>query len=841
LQAPGREKCGRRGVLRLLSIVRLWIVVALAVAWGGPALAARPQPVFSIPAGLPLDQALTTFSAQSDRDILFTPDVVAGRAARGVSGRMGAGSALSELLLGSGLIWREFQGRYLIEQAPAPVPTSAPEVEGVVVTALRRPSLDQLTPMSIRALSGEELTRAGVANFTDAAVLLPGLIQTSTGTGRNRFSLRGVYGSGEATTALYYDDVPVTGASGTTADPGGSSPELLLVDVERLELLRGPQGTLYGASAMGGAVKVVFKRPNLTLASGSVSAELNANAGHWGEAQTLVLNQPLVRDRVGLRLAAYRRRDPAFVDNSRLGLEGVNGALTWGARLGLGLRPTEDLQINLTAVYQDSHDDDTSGGSLGAPPLVSQNYVRTPFDSRLELYEGAVNWRLGGVRLSATAAAYAWDSTRRIEYTGTLLAERESPEGCQRYLSVPTCGANQLAAYSSYVDSRAPGLLHQPIDLDAQIQEVRLQSDTPGFLDWTLGFFHEIRKDTIDSQVIVGDMASGGADPAKGFTGRRIVDSRLSQRAFFGEMTLGADRDTQVILGARRFEYDKRTVGRALVVNVISNTSEANFNTATGEDGWSFKLLASRRLAPTAMVYAQASQGFRPGGINTVPGLPPNLAAYGADSLWNYEVGLKSSWLGNRLVFNAALYQIDWEDMQYSANSTNGAFAFITNLGEARIRGLEADASFVVSASVRGGASLTLTDAVLTRDQASYDGVGLGTAGDHVPAVPRAGADGWLEYRRDLSTGLQLLLRGDASYVGTSHSAFDTASVIDVDLGNYWLLNARATLRGQAWSLSAFVENLTDTDDPSFATAGRQPQVFAPRPRQIGVSASYDF
>lgn len=820
------------------------MIVAM-FALGGQAAAAERRTTFSIPAGLPLDRALTAFSAQSDRDILFSPDIVAGRRSRGLSGKMDAELALKELLRGSGLVWREFEGRYLIEAAPAAgAVEQVAEVEGVIVTANRRPSLDQQTPMSVRALSGEDLARAGAVDFTDAATLLPGLTQTSTGTGRNRFSVRGVYGSGEATTALYYDDVPVTGPSGTTADPGGSSPELLLVDVERLELLRGPQGTLYGASAMGGALKVVFNRPDLSRSAGWASAELNTSAGAQGDAQTLVLNQPLVPGKAAVRLTAYRRAEPAFIDNVRLGLRGANAGLVWGGRLGLGLQPADDLQINLSATYQDAHDDDTSGGSLGSASNVSSNYVRTPFESRMKLFDGALSWRIAGARLSATAAAYTWDSIRRIEYTGTLLAERESPEGCKRYLGLTSsmaCSSEQLDAYSRFVDSRAPGLLNQPIQLDAQVQEIRLQSEAPGFLSWTVGLFREVRKDTIDSQVVVGDIATGRPDLDQGYTGRRIVESELSQRAAYGEITLGADRETSLTLGARRFEYDKSTVGRALVVNVISNTSEANFSTTAGEDGWSVKVLASRRISPTAMVYAQASQGFRPGGINTVPGLPPNLAAYGADSLWNYELGLKSSWLANRLVFNAALYQIDWEDMQYSANSTNGAFAYITNLGQARVRGLEADASFVVSPAVRGGLSLTLTEAILTRDQASDEGVGLGAAGDRIPAIPRAAAEGWLEYRRDLGAGLQLLLRADAAYVGRSHSSFDVESAIDVDLGEYWLLNARGSLRTQNWTFGVFVENLMETNDPTFATGGRQPQVFYPRPRQVGVSAKYDF
>jgi outer membrane receptor protein involved in Fe transport len=785
------------------------------------------------------------FSAQSDRDILFTPAMVAGRRAKGLSGKMESDAALDALLRGSGLTWREFRGRYLVERGKPEraVAETEAEVEGVVVTALRRPTLDRLTPMSVRALSGEELSRSGVVTFTQATNLLPGLTQTSTGTGRNRLSLRGVYGSGEATTALYYDDVPVTGPSGTTADPGGSSPEFLLVDVERLELLRGPQGTLYGSSAMGGALKVVFRRPDLSRAAGSLTAEASTNAGHWGDGQTVVLNQPIVQDRVGVRLAAYHRREPAYVDNARLGLDGVNDSSTSGVRLGVGFQLDEDLLLNLTAAHQDTHESDTSGGWVGAPPNVTYGYVRTPFDSRMTMYEGALSWRIADLRLSANVASYAWQSTRYIDYTGTLHSERLSPEGCQRYLRIAApavCTPSQLELYSAYVDGRAPGLLYQPIDLNADVQEVRLQSDAPGFLAWTAGLFREVRSDTIDSQVIVGDPATGL--PRHGdFTGRRIVDSRLTQRAVFGEVTLGADRDTSFVLGARRFHYDKRTQGEALVVNVISNTTEANFRSTTGESGWSLKLLASHRFGDRAMGYVQASQGFRPGGVNTVPGLPPNLATYGADGLWNYELGFKSSWLNNRLTLNAALYRIDWRDMQYTANSTNGAFSFITNLGSARVNGLEADAVFVVSPGLRGGANLALTDAVLTSDQASNDGVGLGSAGDRIPTVPRVAGDGWLEFRRDLPSGLELTVRADAAYVGSSHSTFKPGVGVDVALGDYWLINTRAVVRGASWSLGAYVENLSDSDAASFASTGRQPLVFAPRPRRIGVTAAYEF
>ena len=814
------------------------------------AAAADSTGSYAIPAGLPLGQALTRFSEQSDRDILFTPNLVAGLRTRGVSGRVEAGAALTALLDGSGLTWRAVEGRYLVERRRAP-PTSGPgggvaaeaEVAGVMVTALRRPTLERLTPMSMRVFSGDDLTRAGAVTFTDAVDLMPGLIQTGTGVGRNRLSLRGVYGAGEATTALYYNEAPVTGPSGTTADPGGSSPEFLLVDVASLELLRGPQGTLYGAGAMGGALKVAFNRPDLSRAGGLVSGAVSANAGQVGGGASLVLNQPLVPDRVGLRLTAYRQDDPAYVDNARLGLERINDNLVWGARLGLRAELSDDLTLDLSAAYQANDLADTSAGSAAAPRHVSRAYVRTPFDGEIALYQGAVSWRGEGVILVANAAAYSWDSTRYIDYTGTLQTERLNPEGCRRYLqpSVPLCTPAQLETYAAYVDSRSPGLLYQPIQLDAEVQELHLQSDTEGPVAWTAGLFREVRDDVIDSQVLAADPQTGLPRRDAGFTGRRIVDSRLTQRAVYGEVTLGAGRDTALVLGARRFEYEKQTRGAALVVNVISNTSDANFRTRTREGGWSLKALVSRRFSPTTLGYVQASQGFRPGGVNPAPGLPENLSAYGADSLWNYEIGMKGSWLNSRLTLDAALYTIDWQDMQYTANSANGAFSFITNVGKARVNGLEADAALWLSPVLRGGANLALTDAVLTSDQASADGAGLGSAGDRLPAVPRVAAGGWLERRIDLAAGDMVLLRGDLSYTGRSHSTFKPGVGADAALGDFWLLKLRATFRADDWTLEAFVDNVTDTHAADFATTGRQPAIYAPRPRHFGLTVSYAF
>jgi len=827
-----------------------WLALA---AFATPVVAAAAPRRVDIAAGTPMARALTAFSAQTDIEILFNPALVTGLRAPRVRGRLEADEALDRLLAGSGLVARWRGGRLLIERgAPErPPPPAAPvapivsaEIDAVMVTALRRATAEQNTPLSIRAISGEALNAAGAVTFERVAQRLPGLTLTSTGVGRMRMTLRGVYGSGEATTALYYNDIPVSGPSGTTADPGGSFPDLLLVDVDRLEVLRGPQGTLYGSSAMGGAMKVAFNRADPSRDQLGLEIEGGVVGGRAGGAVTAVANKAFADDRAAVRLTAYRRDEAAFSDNARLGLQGVNAGRTVGGRLAAVWRPSEALRFDLLLASQDSRLNDTGAGAPGEPSHVSRNFVRTPFDSEVLFGALSMESRLPGVRFSASLARYQWNNTRQIDYTGTLQAERGSAAGCARWLALGSslgCDAGQMGAYASYVDSRTPGLLYQPIDLTADVREARLTSDRDGPLQWTVGVFSETRSDTIDSQVRVADPRTGLPVDAAGFTGRRIVDTRLDQVAVYGEATLAVDDRSDITIGARRFSYDKKTVGEVLVVNIISDTSGGNFRNRVEENGWSVKGMASRRFTPRVMGYMQVSQGFRPGGINTAPGLPSGLQAYGSDTLWNRELGLKSRWLGGRLSANLALYSIDWRDMQYSATSDNGAFAFVTNLGRARIDGAEFDATWSRKGA-KVGFNLAATEAVLSRDQTTGALAGLGREGDHLPAVPRVAFTLWGETRRELAGGAALILTGSAAYVGESRSTFESVSPgAGRDLGGVTLIDGRVAVEVGRRSVGVFVENLLDSDAPLFITAGRLPQSFSPQPRRVGLSIRFAY
>lgn len=790
-------------------------------------------------------KALTDFSAQADIEILFTPALVAGLRSPRVRGRMEPDAALRRLLDGSGLTFRRYGGRLLIERRPpaasvplAGEPAAPAEVGAVMVTALRRTTAEHDTPLSMRVIGGEALS--GAATFERAAQRLPGLSLTSTGVGRTRMTLRGVYGSGEATTALYYNDVPVSGPSGTTADPGGSFPELLLVDVDRMEVLRGPQGTLYGSSAMGGAVKVAFNRADLSSDQIGLELEGGVVGGRFGGAATAIANKASDDGRAALRLTAYRRDEAAFSDNARLGLDGVNAGHTFGGRIAAAWTPREDTRLDLLLAGQDTRLEDTGAGAPGEPSYISRNYVRTPFDS--QVWFGALSFdrRMPGARLTASLARYEWRSVRQIDYTGTLQAERGSAAGCGRWLSLSAdlaCNPTQMNAYAAYVDGRTPGLLYQPIDMVADVREARLGSEGEGRLQWTLGLFSETRRDDIDSRVLVADPQTGRPLAGAGFTGRRNVDTRLHQLAVYGEATWRVDKATDLTFGARRFAYDKTTEGRVLVVNVISDTSGGNFRNRVKEDGWSVKASASRRVISALLAYAQLAQGFRPGGVNTAPGLPSELQTYRADTLWNRELGLKSRWAEGRASANLAVYSIDWRDMQYPATSINGAFAYVANLGRSRIDGAEFDLVWSVSPASRLGFNLALTEARLTRDPVATTATGLGRTGDHIPAIPRVAWTLWGERRIALPAGVQLSLNGSAAYVGESRSTFEAASPASGrDLGGVLLLDGRASVGKGGRSAGLFVENLLDSDAPLFITTGRLPQSFAPQPRRFGVN-----
>lgn len=782
-----------------------------------------PTSRFDIPAQ-PLGQALNTLAIQSNREILFSPSLTAGRRSPPVKGAFTPEDALARLLVGSGLTVRLEGNGFLIQQGRPPPPpqnaTPSPETEpaldtpldSVMVTALKRDSVMQQTPVSMTVLGGEKLSRLGMVELEKAAPLLPGVKLISGPFGR-RLVLRGVHGAGEATTGLYYDETPMTGPVGTTADPGVMTPELALVDVDRIELLRGPQGTLYGSGAMGGALRVLFKHPDLDKNDGFISVNATSLT-HGGQAAsaTAAYNSMIVPGVLAARLTVYDLNTPGSIDNIRLGISDVDSSEVKGARLGVRWDPTSTLSLTFEGTTQDTHRDDISAWHDTAGPWRTRHAARSPFDGNIDLLNTTAHWRGEAVDVIATASWYRWRLTRRSDYSGVILASRTSASGCARYYELSgACDASQMEGYGGYVDSLYPAILNQPAKLTSAIQEIRASSVRDGPVSWTVGVYNEIRDDHIDSQVPHVDPLTGAVAEPVLLIGRRSIDNHLSQGAVFGEVTYALAPTTRFTLGARRFDYVKRDRGEVQIPNIVSGTT-ANYdiNVRTPEAGWSFKAVASQQFTADVLGYAQISQGFRPGGVNVVPGLADNLAAYRSDRLTNYEVGLKSQWFERRLTANLAVYQVDWSDMQYSAQTSNRAFSFLTNIGASRIRGAEGEFTAVAPWGWQAAASATFTDARLTADQITNTAIGLGLKGDRLPIVPRYTTAASLERQWPLTDQLEGVFRVDAAYTSTARSAFNAGNADYLKLGGYATFGLSLGVQRDAWRGELAMDNLLD-------------------------------
>jgi iron complex outermembrane receptor protein len=253
------------------------------------------------------------------------------------------------------------------------------------------------------------------------------------------------------------------------------------------------------------------------------------------------------------------------------------------------------------------------------------------------------------------------------------------------------------------------------------------------------------------------------------------------------------------VIGARcRFPTSSRAPGQATAIDA-----------RTPERGWSLKALASQQIAPNVFGYVQISQGFRPGGVNVVPGLADNLALYRSDRLTNYEIGLKHQSPERRFTTNLAVYQIDWRDMQYSAQTQNRAFSFLTNIGASRIRGSK-PSSPRVAVGVGTLASATFTDARLTADQITNSAIGLGLKGDRLPMVPRFSTAGRWSARWTLTSRSKVVLRLDAAYTGTSRSAFNPENPDYLKMGGYATFGASFGLEHASWRGDLAIDNLLD-------------------------------
>jgi len=735
-----------------------------------------------------------------------------------------------------------FSGSILPAQAQQAVPSSE-TVEEIVVTALRRDQTLQTTPMSISAITGVTLQDQGIGSVDDYYRQVPNLNVSQGSPNNQRVSIRGVQSAGEPTVGIYYDETPVTGPAGSSADSGSRQPDLNVFDVQRIEVLRGPQGTLYGGSSMGGAIRVIFNKPDASALDGMAETSF-ATTKEGGRSYMVrgMVNVP-VGEKMAARVTGWTDTRGGYIDNVVLGGENINRKNTRGVRAAVGFEPNDNIDIVASAIHQYiTYDDSVSYWYEARGQYATDARTRGIYQNTLNLANVTANIDLPFAALTLTTSRYIWDILDVNDYTTTLNSGVTNAASCRAYHGITTtCTSAQLATYQAYARSRIPGNFYQPSSLHSWNNEARMSSVDEGPLKWTVGAYWEHRTDHLDSLVYRTDAMGKPIDNVGDETGYRYINTTLKQIAGFGEISYTVFDSLTFTAGARRYDYKKIVNGAVEVANILTGSTKSPFEeVAVDATGWVTKLNIDYQATPDLLLFVSRGEGFRPGGANNTAGIPNTLLPYNPDSLVNYEAGVKASWLQRRLTTNLSVYQNNWSDMQIQATSTNGAFRFITNAGAARIRGFEAEVNARVMEGLDISGSLGYTDAKLTEDQVNsliLLAASSGRAGDRLPNVPKWTGSASVSYTWPAFGEYSGMVRADYTYTGTQGSELRPTSANYTLQDPYSIANARVGLQNDNFGVFVYINNLAgDVVMRNTRGTGFVNRLTSVTPRTVGIN-----
>lgn len=682
--------------------------------------------------------------------------------------------------------------------------SASTEIPEIVVTATHREVALQDVPIAISAVTGAELEKLGADSLQDFAGKIPGLEFASFAPGLNRVTIRGISTqTGESSTGFYIDEMPVT------ADPT-AQPDVRMFDIDRVEILRGPQGTLFGEASLGGTIRIITKRPDAAAFAGAGEVTLShTTGGGWNYALNGMVNIPLVKDKLALRVVGGWRENAGYIDNVLLNQKNINDDHALNYRATLAWTPSDQTTVLLT--YQAS-DQNNDGEYISNRKREQFRYQDEGRDDEFERANLTIEHKGEWANFVSSTSYFTRESARRIDQTGAASG-----------LLPP--GVTVLQTYD--------------IDYEIFAQEARLASAAPGPLEWIVGGFYKNSERRMVSRTVtnpdLGPLLDGDND------------YRFKQWALFGEATWHATDKLHATLGLRYFEEDDRfhvISSGALTGPGLDNTSKQK------SSEWAPRFSLKYDIDDQSMIYATASRGFRAGGANpTKPifdifGIPMPVS-YHPDTLWNYEVGLKADLMDRRLAFGLAAYYMDWKDIQLPASAA-GVFNGTFNGGDATSKGVEAEIT------ARPTDALTLTFSGNYTDATLSDTVILSTPlgpviaavkGNALPLVPRWKMSAGAEYRTPIADGWDVALRANASFVGKRYNFADNNPA--ERLRAYQIVDLQVAFESDRFDIVLFADNVTDEvaeyafqGDPSLPGE----RLFsANQPRTIGVTARARF
>ncbi|TAJ68905.1 MAG: TonB-dependent receptor [Phenylobacterium sp.] len=754
----------------------------------------------------PYPEALLDLAQQANVTLIGAA-ACSGYAHKGFKGTAALEQALGQLLADAPCTWRviapgavEVSPRARVETPRPPPPVTVSEL---LVTATKRVRNPRELAVAVTSIPRGSIEATGATDGGEAAGQFAGVLATNLGPGRNKLLLRGLSdgaysGRTRSTVATYLDDIPV--------NYNAPDPDLRLVDVERVEVARGPQGALFGAGSLSGVYRIVTRKPDLEQFSAEIRASgaITKGGAPSGAVEGHV-NVPLLPYELGLRLSGYEEVQGGYLDDIVQDRSNVDRTERRGGRLILTYEPSEAWSVNLTLAGQHLRSDDTH---YTAPGLGLKRAVRIaePHVNDIELATATIrrSWGWGELTSSTGYVRHrygsVYDSTDEV-YRYTAFAER-----------------------AAYAERTRTNLI---------VQDLFLTSRGAGPIEWLAGLYGSYTTVKSPTEFLAQVPFAAPLVHVYGDDRRDYV----REAAAYGEASYEFAPGWTVAAGGRVFTIHTRTKSDV----VSENFKPRSLDRTTRFTGFSPKLSVQWEFAPGDLLYAVVSEGYRSGGVNT--GGAIELSAirqtFSPDRLVNYELGLKMARLSNRLSLNSALFYDVWDDIQTDQFRPSG-IAYTTNAGDARVLGLETELAFRagngLSAQLNGRLSQTRTSGVNPDFRPNLV--------DGLPGAPAISGGGVLSYEREIFQDWTLRLVGQATYVGKSRVTFDAAQP---KMGGYARTKLSAELVGTAGGLpvglQVYVLNPLDSFSDTFAfgnpfSRSKGRQITPQRPVTVGMTLS---
>jgi iron complex outermembrane recepter protein len=704
------------------------------------------------------------------------------------------------------------------EQGPSPQGSS--ELQAIVVTAQKRSEDSQKVPVSLSVLTGADMQEQGFRDVSDLAHLVPGISVQRTGPAENSVIMRGVSSQAGigSTTGYYYGEVPISQLSQI---------DLPLFDLARVEVLRGPQGTLYGSSSMGGTIKYVPNQPefNKLYTNFGVGAEHIDDSHGLGHKIYDVVNIPLVDDKLAARVMVFSQYaqgyidryqvDPnnyLLVDNTAAPVRGANSYDFYGYQIQLKYQPLDNLTISPSFLSQKNESAGLFTVDLPESNLAAGQLIQARDQAEPHSYDANI------ANLTVNASFGAWDLVSATSYFTQNITQEEDSSKTQYVL---------IGAPAGYpVVPMLVTTTNQPKEL---VQELRLSTKV-GQFDGTVGLYYDhFQNRNLQSIPFSPQWLAAYGNPIAFFGNPYPFYNTLfygggpsenTERSIFGQGSFHFTDKLSATLGLRASFYD---VSASSFGYGLLNGPADTFSASNSFHGVSPKYNITYDVTPNAMVYSTVSKGLRTGNIQTPApgacaadlaqlGITKSPSEYKPDSLWSYELGVKTAEFDRRMTLNGSIYYIDWSDIQQTVALECG-FPFVGNLGKASVKGGELELQLLPIDQLTLYSSLSYTDAKLNSTTPGTPGV----AGDPLLDVPLWTAAVSAEYRQPINENINGFVRLEGSYQDKIYRDFVPTDFFRT-VPAYQLANLRFGGRqtDSKWEVTAYVTNLLN----KFAQAG---------------------